>query len=915
MDKLVVLVVFAALVVLALPLLSIVALVGQSRLRQRLAALEAQVARMAAATPAAATDRADSAAAAAEGQAAVAEPEPEAEDMPFAVGLDLPRPDPFAERAAAPPPLPPPLPVPPEDDDFATLAAAVERAEQQLAQARTAAAAQPAAPRGPDPIERLLGGIKRWFTEGNVPVKIGMLVLLAGVAALLKYAGDQGWLRMPIQLRYAGIAAASLAGLAFGWRQRTRKRSFALALQGGAIGVLLLTVFAAFKLSGLIPAGAALALSIALVAGMCVLAVAQESRTLAVLGTLAGFLAPLWLSTGSGNHVALFSYYALLNAAVFAIAWYRPWRVLNLLGFGFTFGIGTLWGVLQYRPEKFASTEPFLLLFFAFYLLIPILYARRQAARSTLIDGSLVFGTPLIAFSLQAGLLRGDGLPLALCALGLAAIYALLAAALIRRASFAVLGQAYAVLAVGFATLAVPLALSARATASVFALEGAALAWLGLRQRRWLPQFSGAGLQLAASFGFLVGVENIAQDTQAVANATFMSGLLLALAGFASAWCYRRGRAAVPALGYYVWGLFWWCGIGVTEIVRFVDADARADVLLAWVAVSGWLAAEAQRRWPALALAATTLGGLALALPLAVWQADVHGQPFAGHGAWAWALFAVLGVRSLLCLRDSGGGVARAAQFVWWLVWPSVVGLLCTWIALHSELAAGWRWMLLLAPWLLATALSLWRWNWLAAPLGAAFAPCRSALQSTYFGLLAVAWLYSLGLPGSSAPLPWVPVLNPLELTQLALLVLGVRWTRTAELPALLRPWRTQLLAGAGFLWITSVTLHAVHYWAAVPWPGVLGNGVAQTSLTVVWSVLGVLGWVLGSRRGQRGLWLAGAVLMAVVLGKLLLVDRGNLGNVAGIASFIAYGLLCTVVGYLAPAPPRAAEPAEEAIP
>ncbi|MET0550850.1 MAG: DUF2339 domain-containing protein [Xanthomonas sp.] len=907
MEMLIVLVVLA---VLALPVLSIVALVGQSRLRQRLAALEAQVARMAAAAAPATTWAGPAA-----GETPAAAPEVDAEGMPIAASPELARPHLVVEDAPAPPSLPPPLPVPQHANDVATLAAAVEHAERQQTQARTAATAEPAAPRGPDPIERLLGGIKRWFTEGNVPVKIGMLVLLAGVAALLKYAGDQGWLRMPIELRYAGIAAASLAGLAFGWRQRTHKRSFALALQGGAIGVLLLTVFAAFKLSGLIPAGAALALSIALVAGMCVLAVAQESRTLAVLGTLAGFLAPLWLSTGSGNHVALFSYYALLNAAVFAIAWYRPWRVLNLLGFGFTFGIGTLWGVLQYRPEKFASTQPFLLLFFAFYLLIPILYARRQATRSTLIDGSLVFGTPLIAFSLQAGLLRGDGLPLALCALGLAALYALLAAALIRRARFALLGQAYAVLAVGFATLAVPLALSARATASVFALEGAALVWLGLRQRRWLPQLSGAGLQLAASFGFLLGVDAIAQDTRAVANATFMSALLLALAGFASAWCYRRGRAAVPALGYYVWGLVWWCGIGVTEILRFVDAAARADVLLAWVAVSGWLAAEAQRRWPAPALAATTLGGLALALPLAVLQADAHGQPFAGHGAWAWALFAVLGVRSLMCLRDSGGGVARAAQFVWWLVWPTVGGLLCTWIALHSGLAAGWRWMLLLAPWLLATALSLWRWNWLAAPLGAAFAPCRSTLQSTYFGLLAVAWLYSLGLPGSSAPLPWVPVLNPLELTQLALLVLGVRWTRSPALPALLRPWRTQLLAGAGFLWITSVTLHAVHYWAGVPWPGVLGDGVAQTSLTVVWSVLGVLGWVLGSRRGQRGLWLAGAVLMAVVLGKLLLVDRGNLGNVAGIASFIAYGLLCTVVGYLAPAPPRAAEPAEEAIP
>jgi len=86
-----------------------------------------------------------------------------------------------------------------------------------------------------------------------------------------------------------------------------------------------------------------------------------------------------------------------------------------------------------------------------------------------------------------------------------------------------------------------------------------------------------------------------------------------------------------------------------------------------------------------------------------------------------------------------------------------------------------------------------------------------------------------------------------------------------------------------------------------------LATSLAQTSLTVVWSVLGVLGWVIGSRRGQRGLWLAGAVLMGVVLAKLVFVDRGNLGNGLGIASLIAYGLLCTVVGYLAPAPPRAA--------
>jgi len=34
-------------------------------------------------------------------------------------------------------------------------------------------------------------------------------------------------------------------------------------------------------------------------------------------------------------------------------------------------------------------------------------------------------------------------------------------------------------------------------------------------------------------------------------------------------------------------------------------------------------------------------------------------------------------------------------------------------------------------------------------------------------------------------------------------------------------------------------------------------------------------------------------------------VDRQHLGNLAGIVSFLAFGVLCTVVGYFAPAPPR----------
>ncbi len=959
MDDFAGIVILFGLAVLAVPLLLVMALVKIGNSKARIDALERDVQRLQArvlnvestrAGPAAATQQWASENATQSAQQSAPRVQPAAAAPPPARSADVePIVDaPITGRARFDIPeaidaasitsasgMPPPLPS--------------ERAQPVGANASSAAQVRPPRPQAPrverpssppsDPFGPIINAVRRWFTEGNVPVKIGMLVLLAGVAALLKYASDQRWLVVPVELRLAAIAAAAIGGLVFAWKQRETKRSFSLSLQGGAIGVLMLVTFAAYKLYGLMPASAAFAITIALVAGVGVLAVLQNALALAVFGILAGFLAPIWLSTGSGNHVALFGYYSVLNLAIFGIAWAQskgrgPWRLLNLLGFVFTFGIGTLWGVLKYQPEKFATTEPFLLLFFVLYLLIPIFYARGRSERSrhahgddgnahALVDGTLVFGTPLVVFALQAGLLQGSGLDdsrmlLAFSALGAAAIYALLAALLRSRARFASLVDTYAVLAVGFSTLSVPLALSARATASVFALEGAALVWLGVRQGRRLPQISGLLLQLAAAVAYVAGVGGISggfspTDTintlaTPIANPAFMGALLIALAGFATAWTYRRTLDTGVVGLFTLWAFGWWGFAGMQEIFDHVPYAHRVDAMFAFITFTGWMAAELRRRFEDM----TVLGGIAAAMlllgwPFALAQSVDGAHPLAGWAAATWALYAALGWRALICLRDAGTIVRLAAHGGWYWSWVMVLVTVAHEFAERADLGEGWLFTAIGVPVLGFAALLQLRPSLLAPPLARGFDDYRKPLLWSALLVLAMTWTISLFFPGDSAPLPWVTLLNPLELFQLAALALMAQWawhvrdTRTSRM-------QVPMFAITAFVWITFATLRATHHWGGAPWsPAMLDSNIVQTALTVVWSVLGVLGWIFGSKRGDRLLWSAGAVLMGVVLLKLLLIDRSHLGNLFGIVSFIAYGLLCTAVGYFAPAPPRRA--------
>lgn len=384
-----------------------------------------------------------------------------------------------------------------------------------------------AAPTGPSLIERAFDAARAWLFGGNTLVRMGIVLLFLGLAFLLRYAAERTTL--PIAFRYAGVAATALGLLVVGWRLRERNGPYGLLLQGAAVAVMYLTTFAAMRLHPLIPLQFGFVLMVAVAALAGLLAVKQDAPSLAIAGTLGGFAAPILASTGGGSHVALFSYFLLLNAGVLGIAWFKAWRVLNLVGFAGTFLIGTAWGLRSYQPELFASTEPFLVAFFLMYVTIALLFARQRMAewtspthdagdglgRSELlrgalahanaIDGTLLFGVPLVGFGLQVAIIRHIEYGMAFSALALGAFYLILARALLGRDRVRnlLLVEVFLALGVIFASLAIPLALDDQWTAAAWAVEGAGIYWLGHRQQRTLARAFALLLQAGATLFFL----------------------------------------------------------------------------------------------------------------------------------------------------------------------------------------------------------------------------------------------------------------------------------------------------------------------------------------------------------------------------------------------------------------------------
>ena len=779
-----------------------------------------------------------------------------------------------------------------------------------------------------------------FVTGGNPFARVGLLVLFVGLGLAVREFASTG-----LQLGLVALVGAALVAL--GWRLRASSEAFGRTLQGGGVAVLYLTVYAAYALYGLVPSLAAIALMAVVAAACGGLALVQDAPALAVLGVAGGFAAPVLAGTAEGNHVLLLGYYALLNLGVLGVAWAKGWRSVAVVGFVSTFVTGGLWGGLRYRPELFATVQPFVVLSFGVYLALAVRFAVRSARhaspeRALAVDGALVFGLPAATFVLQAGLVEGV-VPFgrAWSAAALAVVYLVGAGLLRRRTGVALLADAFLAVGLAFATLALPLAFERVVFGAMWVLEGAGLVWVGARQRKAWMRLGGLLLQAAAATvlfgegvlspsstftaesltGWIVAVglglsafvlrSARAPDAGLEAPADGKTGLEAPKAsleaGADASWLARFSErtegaswertASRALLGF---ALFWWATTATVHVLDLAGERYVLAGLLGAAAASGALFLGLGRAVGWRGLAAASFGVVAAGWALWPIALASGAEPVSAWRGPAWlALFAV----AALALWKERAHPLRRTTFVGavWLA-AAVLGWTVGW-AVGQATEGAWAFGAVGA--VLAASLAA------ASRLPAAVASRPERARSVGGLVVAVGlWLVaSWTTAGASRPLPWLPVLNPVGLpTVAALLALAAVWRGAAGRG---RRVLAGLVGAAGFGSLTAETLRAVSAYDGVLYSleRLYASSTAQAALAVAWTVLALVLAVVAVRRGSRPLWFFGAAVLGLVVAKLFLVDLSQAQAVVRIVAFVTVGALVLLVGYRAPLPPEPASP------
>ena len=333
---------------------------------------------------------------------------------------------------------------------------------------------------------------------------VGIVMLLVGVGFFLKYAYDNAWIG-PM----GRLAIATIFGLvALGLGEHFRKRQWHILFQvltGGGLATFYLCIYFSFQVYRLSDQTVSMVLAVVVTALAVVMAVANNAVPIAILALVGGFLSPILLSTGVNRPYAFFTYIAILDLVAMGSAYFRRWRILDLLCFAGTVIMYIGWHEKFYGPDQMTPALFYTSLFYLMFLLIPTFHALVRRLSETP-EGLVlvVLSAALSLFSYYHVLYPNYRYVLGFVVLDQAFLVFLLFQVWIKRVGIdSRVSMSLLAIALGLVILAIPIQMKLYGIPLAWSMEGAVFIYLGIRFRQTLCKIAGSIAFVLAAAGLL----------------------------------------------------------------------------------------------------------------------------------------------------------------------------------------------------------------------------------------------------------------------------------------------------------------------------------------------------------------------------------------------------------------------------
>lgn len=243
------------------------------------------------------------------------------------------------------------------------------------------------------------------FIGENLLSKIGIVIFVIGMGFLVKLGIDNEVITPPMRVAIGVLIGGGMIALAH--YMRTSFARFSSILIGGALAVLYFTIALAFHEYELLPQTAAFIIMVVITSFGVLLSIAYDRKELAVLALIGGFGTPFFVSTGSGNYIALLTYLIILDIGMLALVYFKKWNIINYLAYSFTYILFMAVYFTRFIEDPDATRMPLFMFLTAFYLiffLMTIVYNVRNRQKFGFPEIGMLLTNSALYFGLGLGL-------------------------------------------------------------------------------------------------------------------------------------------------------------------------------------------------------------------------------------------------------------------------------------------------------------------------------------------------------------------------------------------------------------------------------------------------------------------------------------------------------------------------------